>query len=215
MSISADSNIFSALIEKLLAGDVVCAITVEPLYKYLQDQNQQQDVDVYLRRIGRMLRCTQDGSGYFAAYRNIADASVKQQIKQRFSEVINDLEPMIRWLRLATTVKKSEAALQPGDTLRGSDLLEAIENAPALVEELDRLSRSRLFKNSSTGAKKQLDSILRKLCDTGYLVTRGVSGSVFVATGKWARLYDELQFISAHEQLDAEEDVPIQAELLF
>lgn len=214
MNGSTDSDIFSALIEKLLAGDVVCEITAEPLYKYLEDPNHQQDVDTYLHRIGRVLRSTQDDSGYFAAYRNIADTSVKQQIKRQFSKAINDLEPMVCWLRLAASAEKSGVPLQPGDTLKGSELLGAIENAPALIEELDRLSRSRLFYNNSTGAKKQLDSILRRLCDNGYLVTRGSSGSVFVATGKWARLYEVLQFIAAHEQLDGEEDAPAQEELL-
>ncbi|MDX2503909.1 MAG: hypothetical protein QNL62_05475 [Gammaproteobacteria bacterium] len=214
MSRSADSDIFSSLIEKLLAGDVVCEISAEPMYKYLEEAVHQQDVDSYLRRIGRILRSTQDRSGYYAAYRNLSDPSIKLQIKRQFSEAINDLEPMVSWLRLATSAEKSGAPLQPGDTLRGSELLEAIENVPALIDELDRLSRSRLFNNNSTGAKKQLDSILRRLCDSGYLVTRGSSGSVFIATGKWARLYEVLQFIAAHEQLEGEEDAPAQEELI-
>lgn len=213
MNDSTNSEIFAVLIEKLLAGDVVCEVTAEPLYKYLQDSLNQEDVDRYLRRIGRILRPTQDGSGYFVAYRNLNETSVKLQIKRQFSETINDLEPMVRWLRLAVSAEKTGAPLQPGDTLRGSELLEAIENAPALVDELDRLSRSKLFNNNSTGAKKQLDSILRRLCDSGYLVPRGASGSVYVATGKWARLYEVLQFIAAHEQLDGEEDAPSQREL--
>lgn len=214
MTSLTDGDVFSSLIEKLLAGEVVCEITAEHLYKYLEDPNNQQDVDTYLRRIGRILRSTQDKSGYFAAYRNLSDSSVKLQIKRQFNEAMNDLEPMVRWLRLALSAEKSGAPLQPGDTLRGSELLEAIENAPALVEELDRLSRSKLFNNNSTGAKKQLDAILRRLCDNAYLVSKGSSGSVFVATGKWARLYETLQFIAAHEQLDGDEDAPEQEELL-
>ena len=214
MATSVDGDLFSCLIEKLLAGDVVCGIATEALYKYLDDPAHQQEVDGYLRRIGRVLRSTQDGSSYYAAYRNLTDPSVKQQIKRQFGEAINDLEPLVRWLRLAVSAEKSGSPLQPGDTLRGSELLEAIENAPALVDELDRLSRTRLFNNSSSGPKKQLDSILKRLCDSGYLVSRGASGSVFIATGRWARLYEVLQFIASHEHLDTEEDEPEQAELL-
>lgn len=214
MSISVDGGIFSSLLEKLLAGNVICEITAEPLYKYLEDPTHQQEVDGYLRRIGRVLCSTQDGSGYYAAYRDISNSSVKLQIKRQFSEAMNDLEPLIRWLRLAVSAEKTGAPLQPGDTLRGSELLEAIENAPALVDELDRLSRTKLFSNASTGPKKQLDSILKRLCDNGYLATRGASGSVFIATGKWARLYETLQFIAVHEHLDGEEDAAGQPELL-
>jgi len=209
-----NSDLFASLVEKLLAGEIICEITDESLYRFLQDTVHQQDVDGFLRRIGRVLRVTQDGSGFFAAYRNLSDSSIKQQIKRNFSEVINDLEPLVRWLRLALSAEKMGNPLQPGDTLRGSELLKAIENAPALVEELDRLSRSKLFSNNSTGAKKQLDAILRRLCENGYLVARGSSGSVYVATGKWARLYELLQFIGAHEQLEGVEDEPSQREFL-
>lgn len=214
MDVSVDGDIFSSLIEKLLAGDVICEITAEPLYRYLEDSVHQQEVDSYLRRIGRVLRSTQDRYGYYSAYRDLSSSSVKLQIKRQFSEAMNDLEPLVRWLRLAVSAEKAGAPLQPGDTLRGSELLEAIENAPALVDELDRLSRTKLFGNASTGPKKQLDSILKRLCDNGYLVTRGTSGSVFIATGKWSRLYEILQFIAVHEHLDSEEDAPEQSELL-
>ena len=213
MNISVDGDNFSSLMEKLLAGDVICEATAEPFYKYLKDPIHEKNVDEYLRRIGRVLRSTPDCSGYYAAYRDLSSPSVKQQIKKQFSEAMNDLEPLVRWLRLAVSAEKAGAPLQPGDTLRGSELLEAIENAPALGNELDRLSKTRLFSNSSTGPKKQLDSILKRLCDNGYLVTKGTSGSVFIATGKWARLYELLQFIATHEQLDSNEDVPEQQEL--
>jgi len=214
MSLIAYDDTFSRLIEKLLAGEVVCEITEEQIYKYLNNSMNKKDVDSYLRRIGRVLRSTQDGSGYYAAYRDISSSSVKLEIKRQFSEAINDLEPLIRWLRLASCAGKSGAPINPGDTLRGSDLLQAIESAPSLVDELDRLSRTKLFSNTSSGPKKQLDSVLNRLCSKGFLVTRGASGSVFIATAKWARLYETLEFIAVHEALDSEEGVPEQEEIL-
>jgi hypothetical protein len=207
------NDTFQALVEQLFAGDVICKITSEEQYEYLGDQYNREDVDAYLRRLGRALRKTQDGEGYFAAYVDIEDGGVKKHIRTRFSEAINDLEPLICWLRLAAFSTRTDRPLQAGDVLHGSDLLAAIEDAPALVEELDRLSRTRLFSNQSAGAKKQLDSILRRLCEHGYLVARGASGSKYVATGKWSRLYEELQYIAHHEQLDADEDIPEQGEM--
>lgn len=213
MNMTVDGNIFAELIEKLLAGDVVCEVTAEQHYRYLKDPVHEGDVDTYLRRIGRVLRSTLDKSGYYAAYRDLSNASVKRKIRQQFSEAVNDFEPLIRWLRLAVSAEKTGTPLQPGDTLRGSELLNALESAPQLGNELERLSRTGLFKNSSTGQKKQLDAVLKRLCDNGYLMAKGASGSVFTATGKWARLYEILRFISAHEQLDSNEDVPEQKEL--
>lgn len=214
MNMTADGNIFAELIEKLLAGEVICEVSAEQHYRYLKDPVHEGDVDTYLRRIGRVLRSTLDKSVYYAAYRDLSNTSVKRKIKQQFSEAVNDFEPLIRWLRLAVSAKKTGMPLRLGDTLRGSDLLKAIESAPQLGSELERLSRTGLFKNNSTGQKKQLDAVLKRLCDNGFLMAKGASGSVFIATGKWARLYEMLDFIAAHEQLDSNEDLPEQKELL-
>lgn len=214
MSKTIEGDIFSHLIEQLLSGAIICEVTAETLYKYLQDPIQQQEVDSYLRRIGRVLARTQDNAAYFAAYRTLSNTSVKNQIKKQFSEAMNELEPMVRWLRLAACAEKNGAVLRPGDSVRGSQLLQAIENAPALLDELARLSNMKLFFNNNTEPKKQLDFILKRLCNNAYLISKGASGSVFIATGKFSRLYEILQFIASHERLDPEEDAPEQTELL-
>ncbi len=215
MSKESNNSIFKTIIEGLLSGKVLCEYSATSEYEHLNDEVNRQEADDFLRKIGRSLRVTGDGSGYYAAYNELSDPVARLHVKHQFNEAINDLEPMINWLKITSTTNHSGSPLKPGDTLRGSELLKAIETAPALVEQLDRLSRSGLFANKSTGAKKQLDAILKRLCDNNYLIARGSSGSVYIATGKWARLYEILEYIAGHEQLDSEEDSSEQKELVY
>ena len=207
-------NTFGALLENLLSGKVICNVTNDQFFVYLQDSQRREDVDIYLRRMGRTLRQTRDGAGFFAAYTSVDESSVRAKIRGRFSEAINEFEPLIRWLRLAALSGSGDGPLQAGDILWGSELQKSVESAPQLIEELARLSTTRFFSNQSSGAKKQLDSILKKLCDIGYLTPVGASGSKYIATGKWSRLYDVLQFIEAHERIDGDEDAVRQEELI-
>ena len=216
MSLSADGdNNFHKVIVILLAGNVVCQQTEEALYDYLQIPERAQDVADYLGRIDRTLRTTGDSAGYFAAYRTLNHGAAKMAIRGQFREAINVLGPMVSWLRTVSLSGVSGGVLRPGDTLRESELLAAIESAPAQQEELDRLSRTPgVLHNTNRDPRKQLSAILQKLCQEGYLVAQGASGAVYVATGKWSRLYDILEFIVTHERLDEDEDVPEQQDLL-
>jgi len=120
--------------------------------------------------------------------------------------VVNNLEPLVIWLQMSSTFGSVGRPIQTGDTLKTSELLSAIESAPALCEDLEKLSGTKLFSNSQGTSKGQLDSVLRKLVDEQYLLPVGRSKSQYVATGNWSRLYDLLEFIAAHEQLEIEVD---------
>lgn len=213
MTTTSMSDLFQPLLECLLGGNIVCSVTAEDQYEYLQDTQNREAVDSYLRRIGRTLRCTQDGAGYFAAYRDIDDTTAKRHIRARFSETVNDIEPFIRLLRLIGLSSRTDRPLQHGDVIHSGDLAKAVDQAPALVKELEALSRTRLFGNQATGAARQIEAILKKLNEYGYLQKTGASGAKYVATGKWSRLYEELQFIASREHLDTDEDAPEQQEL--
>lgn len=124
------------------------------------------------------------------------------------------MEPLVIWLQMSGAFGSKGRPLQTGDSLKTSDLLVAIENAAALREDLDRLSGTRMFNNSQSTPQGQLNSVLKKLVEEQYLVPVGRSNLQYVATGKWSRLYDLLEFIAAHEQLELEdEDSEIQMEL--
>lgn len=204
------SNLFTLIIEALLQGRVVCEYTEEEAYKELQNKHYFNEVNLYLNKIGRKLKVTQDKVGYFAGYINLDKSEYRTAVKSQFSETINNLEPMVRWLHIAISASRMDRPVSPGDVLKLTELLEAIENAPILCEELDTLSRTRLFSNSQSSEKGKLESIMKKLVDQRYMINTGRTGTKFIATGKWSRLYELMEFISSHEQIDMEDDEQVE-----
>jgi len=197
-------SLFAPTLEALLSGSVICESANPELFRFLENDAHRGEVEDYLERLRRGLRQTSDRLAWFACYLDLEDPSVRGILAQRFGETINDLEPLVAWLRATSLVRSSGATLQAGDELRTSALIGAIEQAPALADELQRLSATKLFKNTQSTPKGQLEAILNRLVERGYLVTRDRTKSRYIATGQWSRLYDVLAFIQAHEQIDIE-----------
>lgn len=197
-------SLFAPTLEALLSGSVICESATPELFRFLENDAHRAEVELYLERLRRGLRQTSDRLAWFACYLDLEDPSVRGILAQRFGETINDLEPLVAWLRATSLVRSSGATLQAGDELRTSALIGAIEQAPALADELQRLSATKLFKNTQSTPKGQLEAILNRLVERGYLVTRDRTKSRYIATGQWSRLYDVLAFIQAHEQIDIE-----------
>ncbi len=205
MQLSTDM-IFQDIIQRLLEGGIICENSSDTQYRYLREEDQYREVDQYLRKIGRLLKATDDGIAYYCAYLDIENSDAKTQVKRLLGEAINDLEPLVRWLKLTAAATQSGSPIKASDRIKSSDLLSSIESAPALSEELDRISRGGLFNSKSTDPKRQVDFVLNKLVDQGYLVKDGPSGLVFKATGKWSRLYEILQYIASHESIGSEDN---------
>lgn len=206
-------NQFSRIVEFLLAGGFICEYSDEQAYEYLSVETRRNDIDSYLRKIGRCLYATEGFAAFYAAYTSIDSNDRRQDVRSQFRETINALEPLCRWLRLLASALQSEATLQSGDVLRQGELLNALGEAPALSEDLAGLCRSGLFYSKKLATSEQLDVVLTKLVDQGYLLRNTTTGSLFTATGKWRYLYDVLEFIHTHETISTEEDESSKAQV--
>lgn len=200
------SALFSRAAEALLAGEIICSYRTPDLHAFLSEQTNAAAMEEFLRKIGRRLTQTADQSSWFAIYREMESETARRAISAQFNKVINNLEPLVIWLQMSSTFGSIGTPIRAGDTLKTGELLLAIEFAPALCDDLEKLSRTKLFSNNQRTSKGQLDSILKKLVDEQYLLPMGRGQSQYAATGKWSRLYDLLEFIAAHEQLEIEED---------
>lgn len=199
-------NQFSRIVEHLLAGGFICEYSDELAYEYFSVDTRRSDIDSYLRKIGRCLYATEGSVAFYAAYTSIDSNDRRQDVRFQFRETINSLEPLCRWLRMLASALQSEATLQPGDVLRQGELLSALAEAPALSEDLAGLCRSGLFYSKKLATSEQLEVVLAKLVDHGYLLRNTATGSLFTATGKWSYLYDVLEFIHTHETISSDDE---------
>ncbi|MGD9861092.1 MAG: hypothetical protein AB7S90_13665 [Marinobacterium sp.] len=201
-----DNREFSRTTRALLAGDVICAISAPGPFAFLQEESNLAAVRDYLNRIDRGVRITADEKAYFCAYADLAEPHAKTAIKGVFREFSRDLEPLVKWLRLARECHPAGRPLEAGDFLSGSEMLEYIERSPVLSEMLVELTKNNLFRSTAQDGKGRLSLVLNRLVDHGYLISLDSTGSRYKATGHWSYLYDVLETIRAMENIDLDEE---------
>lgn len=208
MSQSQPEDLYAEIIESLLAGRFICAVADELAFGYLSKQAYRQDMDTYLKKIGRRLQTSSSGDVYYCAYNTIHSGARRTAVKEQFAHTINVLEPLVRWLKMAMSALQKDATIQPGDVLRQGELLSAIELTQTLTDDLAKITRTGPFATTREAPRDQLNHVLNKLVESGYFKPTAPKATTYIATGKWSYLYDVLEFIHTHEDLGMDDDKP-------
>lgn len=201
MNINPEENLFTTIIEKLLAGHFICPYSDDLAFEQLDRESYRSQVNNYLEKIGRTLAATGNRGAYYAVYTSIQSNERRRSVRSQFREVMNDMEPLNRWLKLIMSALSRDSSIQPGDILRHSDLLGALENSQPLIDDLSLITRVGTFQTKKSSVTDQVGVILEKLTEKGYL-TRQLNGLLFTATGKWDYFYEVAEFIATHENFD-------------
>ena len=82
------------LLERLLAGDFVCAVSDDNAYRHLSNEETREAIDAYLRPLNRRLASNEDGSVYFLAWRQLDDTA-REQLSRQLADTLNSLLPML------------------------------------------------------------------------------------------------------------------------
>ncbi len=194
------SQMFSECVEALLAGEVICEISNDGLYRFLEDGANRDEVNSFLYRIDRILLQTGDKAGYYCGYNHPELA--KQKIRRQFDQVASEFDGLVQWLRLARSARNGDRPLVTADELKEADLLEAIEDSPHLQAQLADVAHKLKAGRIQTEAKQKLRAVLEQLADNGYLHKKSSAGSVYAATAKWSLLYEQLEFVRQFEGID-------------
>lgn len=205
---------FESAYALLLKGEIICEHRFPHEFNVLRMEDNVQRINLMLSPLNRRVRTTQDNASYLMAYIDPGASNARASIKAQFSTVINQIEPLIKWLRLVMDVSGSERPIVPGEVVSESTMQTHIEQVPSLEAKLASLVSNGMFNSRQSASKGQLSHVMNKLVEEGYLMKVGSAGTQFRATGKWSWLYDTMAFISAHEDMPEPDSTGGQMEIL-
>ncbi len=194
---------FQNTVELLLQGHTICLVSQPEAYRYLSEPNLFAKVDEYLRLINRKIKVVEEGLAFVACYCTINDEN-RQDIRNQLKEVRDIFRPLVNFLDLAMTALIHDCAMRAGDTIRLSELLRGIENEPSLKQQLALLTNKGVFKTHRSEISEQLNFILKKLADAGYVQRLDTGSTIYQITAKMNYIHEMIDFINDSEELKLE-----------
>ena len=203
------------LLERLLAGEFVCAVSDENAFRHLTNEETRDAIDDYLRPLNRRLASNDEGSVYFLAWRQLNEAA-REQLSRQLSDTVNSLLPLLEWLQLVQEALGRDTLAAPGDVLKPAEFSAKCEDNQSLRERLERLATDSFFGSQSDQLDAQVKQLFKRLKEHGYLFQPHAERQVFVVTGKIDYLIEVVRFIRDEENLpiDAEREEGAQEALL-
>ena len=211
---------FAHCIERLLAGEIIDAWLDKSLFTDLCQPENLQEVNLFLAKMNRECVSSNDGNGYYCAYLNIDQPDIRKTIQRQFNDFVAKIEIIVQWLRLCRNLTDGSKPIEYGDSISKGQLLTGVEQSQLSNEQLKTLAQKIGKQSVSTNASDQLQFVLDYLVNEKYLILSGHdAGTTYRATAKWSLFYEQLEYISACEQiptdhLHGQAGQPIQEDLL-
>jgi hypothetical protein len=203
------------LLERLLAGEFVCAVSDNNAFRHLANEETRDAIDDYLRPLNRRLASNDEGSVYFLAWRQLNEGA-REQLSRQLSDTVNSLLPLLEWLQLVQEALGRDTLAAPGDVLKPAEFSAKCEDNQSLRERLERLATDSFFGSQSDQLDAQVKQLFKRLKEHGYLLQPHTERQVFVVTGKIDYLIEVVRFIRDEENLpiDVEQEEGAQEALL-
>lgn len=195
----------SKAVSLLVDSKFICIQTYPDVYEYLTDSECFEEADDWISVLGRKICTTSDKRVFWAGFNNVDDPSNLKTIKLQFSEVVNNLEVIVRWMELASSNSEDGKHLSPGQVVSEADMLAKISSSPSQVKRLRAIAHSKYIGGTTEDSTKMLKSIISKLTQLGYFIPDGGAGLKHRATGKWTWLYSVMEYIASNEGLEESE----------
>lgn len=202
------------LLERLLAGEFICAVSDESAFRRLEDEATRERLDAYLRPLNRRLATTDEGSVYFLAWR-VLDEAAREQLSRQLAETVSSLLPLLEWLQLVQETLGRDGLASAGDVLKPADFSSRCEDNQGLRERLERLATDPFFGSQSEQLDAQIKQVFKRLREHGYLLQPHADRQYYVVTAKIDYLIDLVRFIRDEEHLPIDDQAPAGQESLL
>ncbi|MGS2721792.1 condensin complex protein MksE [Paraglaciecola aestuariivivens] len=197
------------LLERLLEGEFICAVSDQQSFHKLQNQALVDDLNHFLRPLNRRVAQNDEGSVYFLAYCDLTP-NARQQVSQQFAHSIQALLPMLEWMQLVQEALGRDGALSAGDTIKLQDFESKVVDNQSLIQRLGQLAQDKTFKSTSEKVDMQIKQVFKRIKELGYLHQPHKDRLFYIVTGKIDHLIELVRFIKDEENLPIDEDQPEQ-----
>lgn len=192
---------FEQVTTKLLEGQFICAMTSPEIFRWLDTDQSQQEVSVYLQRLGRKLSQTPNRQAYYATWCNIGP-NERQEVKNVFKAIKQTIRPLIKFLTLCMEVEKKDIRPISGDRIEYAIMLAAVATNPHLLEVLREFGLiSKEFSVADPSPKGMLDKVLKQMESWGYLILINRDQMSYRFTGKLDYYYQVIDFLIENEEI--------------
>jgi len=192
------------LIEKLLAGQFICAVSEPAYFQRLNEQQVRSDIDEYLKPLNRRLATTEDSDVYFLGWCELT-TELREQLKQQFITTLSSLLPLLDWMQLVQEALGRDATVSPGDTIKLHEFVQKTEDHEGLRQRFSQLASDRFFNSHAEALDAQVKTVFRRLKEHGYLEQPHSDRQYYLVTGKVNYLIELLRFIRDEENLPVED----------
>jgi len=205
------SETYKKALLSLIQGNVICRWSDPSAAEILERPETRERINQWSGELDMELAQTTSENGWFLVYKGI-DPHTRSVARDLFSGIMKELRFYVRMLELLMNTLHRDASMSPGETMRLSELMQAMDESPDLRAQLADLPTSR----KTAVVKDQVETLIGKLKREGVIIESNAKHSIFTFTAKIDLIQDIVIFIQDNEHIPVQEaEDGAQAELKY
>jgi hypothetical protein len=180
----------------------ICAYSHPKAFEFLTKPENLSKVNAALNPFDREIKHSKDDELFYVAPTSLSHKEDANELKTKFESIRDKIYLIVSFIELTIKGKQSSGALQPGQTLRYSSLLDEISKHEHLKDALIKTVRLISSKKASTDPKEQLELVFKDLVGAGILVVADRTSGIYQTTGMIAYIYKLIQKINDYEEVE-------------